>query len=55
MPFDWLSIIGHLVSGWGLLILLFSAADSIKALEYRQGDKQAKDFLRKIKQRMGSS
>nr|CAI5860663.1 unnamed protein product [Callosobruchus analis] len=28
--------------------------DSIKALEYRQGDKQAKEFLRKLKQRMGS-
>ncbi|CAH1967098.1 unnamed protein product [Acanthoscelides obtectus] len=28
--------------------------DSIKALEYRQGDKQAKEFLRKLKQRMGT-
>ncbi|VEN33614.1 unnamed protein product [Callosobruchus maculatus] len=28
--------------------------NSIKALEYRQGDKQAKEFLRKLKQRMGS-
>ncbi|KAJ8944670.1 hypothetical protein NQ318_015878 [Aromia moschata] len=28
--------------------------DSVKALEYRQGDKQAKEFLKKFKQRMGS-
>ncbi|KAJ3619664.1 hypothetical protein MTP99_005328 [Tenebrio molitor] len=28
--------------------------DAITALEHRQGDKQAKEFLRKLKQRMGS-
>lgn len=26
--------------------------DSIRALEYRQGDKQAKEFLKKLKQKM---
>lgn len=27
-------------------------SDSIRALEHRQGDKQAKDFLKKLKQKM---
>ncbi|XP_058467926.1 protein unc-13 homolog 4B isoform X4 [Malaya genurostris] len=27
--------------------------DCVRALEYRQGDKQAKDFLKKLKQKMG--
>jgi len=30
---------------------LFSDSESLRALEYRLGDKQAKDFLKKLKNR----
>lgn len=32
-----------------------SASECIHALEYRQGDKQAKDFLKKLRQKMNST
>lgn len=34
---------------------LFTETDCIRALEYRPGDKQAKDFLKKIKQKLSTA
>lgn len=34
-------------------VIIVSDLDTIKALEHRLGDKQAKEFLKKYKQRMG--
>lgn len=34
---------------------LIADCDCIRALEYRQGDKLAKDFIKKLKQKMASS
>lgn len=47
---------GHLVSGIIMLCIIkyvtcFADGDAIKALETRQGDKQARDFLKKQKQK----
>lgn len=33
---------------------LYVDTDCIRALEHRQGDKQARDFLKKLKQKTGS-
>lgn len=38
-----------------ILLTPFADTDCIRALEYRQGDKQAKDFLKKIKQKLSTS
>lgn len=38
-----------------IVLCPISASECIHALEYRQGDKQAKDFIKKLKQKMNST
>lgn len=37
------------------IVNIFVDSDAVKALEHRQGDKLAKEFVRKYKQRMDST
>lgn len=42
-------------SVWFIVASFFADTDAVKALEHRQGDKLAKEFVRKYKQRMDAT